>query len=68
MIGSKNRVHNVKKELLKKGVDPKKIERIYTPIGLEIMAETPVDMTGQDAEEDGMVCGGVIEVFLEKIS
>ncbi|MDK2808779.1 MAG: xanthine dehydrogenase accessory factor [Clostridiales bacterium] len=24
-----------------------------------------VDMTGQDAEEDGMVCGGVIEVLLE---
>lgn len=24
-----------------------------------------VDMTGRDAEEDGMVCGGVIEVILE---
>lgn len=24
-----------------------------------------VDMTGRDAEEDGMVCGGVIEVMLE---
>lgn len=31
-----------------------KLPRIYT-----------VDMTGQDAEEDGMVCGGVIEVILE---
>ena len=27
----------------------------------------PVDMTGQDAEDDGMVCGGIIEVFLEKV-
>lgn len=27
-----------------------------------------VDMTGEDAEEDGMVCGGVIEVFVEPIS
>jgi hypothetical protein len=26
-----------------------------------------VDMTGEDAEEEGMVCGGIIEVFLEKI-
>ncbi|SHK67344.1 XdhC family protein [Hespellia stercorisuis] len=26
-----------------------------------------VDMTGKDAEEDGMVCGGVIEVLLEKM-
>ena len=27
----------------------------------------PVDMTGEDAEEDGMVCGGRIEVLLERI-
>ncbi len=26
-----------------------------------------VDLNGQDAEEDGMVCGGVIDVMLEKI-
>jgi len=26
-----------------------------------------VDMTGWQAEEDGMVCGGIIEVFLEMI-
>lgn len=26
-----------------------------------------VDMTGRDAEEDGMVCGGVIDVLLEPI-
>lgn len=27
-----------------------------------------VDMTGQDAEEEGMVCGGVIDVLMEVIS
>lgn len=27
-----------------------------------------VDMTGQEAEEAGMVCGGIIEVWLESIS
>ncbi|WP_313344034.1 XdhC/CoxI family protein [Sedimentibacter sp.] len=27
-----------------------------------------VDMTGVDAEEDGMVCGGIIEVFIEPIT
>lgn len=27
-----------------------------------------VDMTGRDAEEEGMVCGGVVEILLERIS
>lgn len=27
-----------------------------------------VDMTGQDAEEEGMVCGGIIEILLERVS
>lgn len=27
-----------------------------------------VDMTGQDAEEDGMVCGGVIDVLLQYVN
>lgn len=26
-----------------------------------------VDMTGKDAEDDGMVCGGIVEVFIEPI-
>lgn len=26
-----------------------------------------VDMTGQDAEEDGMVCGGVVDILLEVV-
>lgn len=27
----------------------------------------PVDMTGKEAEEDGMVCGGIIDTFIELI-
>ncbi|NLJ57933.1 MAG: xanthine dehydrogenase [Tissierellia bacterium] len=27
-----------------------------------------VDMTGQEAEDEGMVCGGVVEVFIEPIN
>lgn len=26
-----------------------------------------VDMTGLDAEEEGMVCGGIVEIFVEPI-
>jgi hypothetical protein len=26
-----------------------------------------VDMTGQEAEDDGMVCGGIIEIFVEPV-
>lgn len=26
-----------------------------------------VDMTGRDAEEEGMVCGGIVEIFLETV-
>ncbi|NBG89450.1 xanthine dehydrogenase [Isachenkonia alkalipeptolytica] len=44
MIGSKVRVSKVKNELLEKRVDPKKIKEIYTPIGLNIKAETPVEI------------------------
>ena len=27
-----------------------------------------IDMTGQEAEDDGMVCGGIIEIFVEPIN
>ena len=26
-----------------------------------------VDLTAEEAEEEGMVCGGILEVFLEKM-
>lgn len=44
MIGSKVRVKKVKDQLIEKGVDIKKLEKVYTPIGLKINAETPVEI------------------------
>jgi xanthine dehydrogenase accessory factor len=45
MIGSKRRVRAVF-ELLEreKGIDPAKFERVYSPIGLDIGAETPAEI------------------------
>jgi xanthine dehydrogenase accessory factor len=44
MIGSKVRVKKVKDQLAEKGVDIKKLEKVYTPIGLNIRAETPAEI------------------------
>lgn len=35
--------------------------------GREPLRLLRVDMTGKDAEEDGMICGGVVEVLLETV-
>ena len=151
MIGSRRRVAAVKEAILEGGGDPKVLEGLYSPIGLDIGAETPeeigvaimaeiievknkkrrtggyskemlreimkpagdvgtkmlvlpdgkcvgttgggcmeadvarralhmirdgseerklchVDMTGAEAEDEGMVCGGIVDVLLEVIS
>ena len=149
MIGSRRRTALVKQSLAEKGVDQEVLDAVYTPIGLDIGAQTPaeigvaiiaeiievknrkkrtygyskeimraltaqepypekkimatiitrhgsapqglgtkmliyrdgrrlmaagegeqarichVDMTGNEAEEEGMVCGGEVDVFLE---
>lgn len=44
MIGSKVRVKKVKDQLAEKGVDIKKLEKVHTPIGLKIKAETPAEI------------------------
>ncbi|WP_373483643.1 XdhC family protein [Acetobacterium sp.] len=44
MIGSKVRVKNVKDQLAQKGVNLEKLEKVHTPIGLKIRAETPVEI------------------------
>ena len=44
MIGSKVRVKKVKNQLAEKGVDIKKLEKVHAPIGLNISAETPVEI------------------------
>ena len=44
VIGSKRRWETTKKELLKKGVEEEIINRIYSPIGIELNAETPEEI------------------------
>lgn len=44
MIGSRLRVKKVKEAILEKGCDPAVVSRIYTPIGLDIGAETPEEI------------------------
>lgn len=55
MIGSRRRVATVKEAVLEGGGDPEVLERLYSPIGLDIGAETP--------EEIGVaIMGEIIEV------
>lgn len=44
MIGSKRRVGAVLQHLVEEGVDPAAVERVHTPIGLDIGAETPEEI------------------------
>ena len=44
MIGSRKRVKLVKESIIEKGGDPEIINRIYSPIGLDIGAETPEEI------------------------
>lgn len=44
MIGSKNRVQKVKEELVEKGNDRLLLDRVYSPIGINIGSETPEEI------------------------
>jgi xanthine dehydrogenase accessory factor len=44
MIGSKRRVRAVLQHLIEDGADPAAVERVHTPIGLDIGAETPEEI------------------------
>ncbi len=44
VIGSRRRWQTTRKKLLDQGVDAKQIDRIYSPIGLELNAETPQEI------------------------
>lgn len=44
MIGSRCRVAIVKQQLMESGSDPKVLEAVHTPIGLDIGAETPEEI------------------------
>lgn len=44
MIGSKKKVASIKERLLAQGIDRRKLERIYAPIGLAIGGDTPSEI------------------------
>ena len=44
MIGSRKRVAKVKEVLIENGTDPEVLNQVYTPIGLNIGAETPAEI------------------------
>ncbi len=51
MMGSKRKVKTVFESLITEGVDPAKLERVHTPIGLEIQANTPEEIAVSIAAE-----------------
>ena len=44
MIGSKKKAREVKERLLQKGISQQQMDRVYSPIGIEIGAETPEEI------------------------
>lgn len=44
MIGSRRRIKGLFTELIQDGVDPKWLEKVHSPIGLDIGAETPEEI------------------------
>ena len=44
MIGSKRRTRTVLQHLAEEGVDREALDRVFTPIGLDIGAETPEEI------------------------
>ncbi len=44
VIGSKRRWMTTEKALLEKGVDPNKLSKVHSPLGLELNAETPEEI------------------------
>ena len=44
MIGSKKKVKQTKENLIQKGVSAEQLDKVHTPIGLEIGAETPAEI------------------------
>jgi len=43
------------------------MQKAFTAIDNDVCQLIQVDMTGREAEEDGMVCGGIVELFVEPI-
>ena len=57
VIGSKRRWATTVKELTNRGVDPEKIAKVHSPIGLELQAETPNEIAVSILAEILMIQG-----------
>lgn len=73
MMGSKRRVAIVKDQLEKKGISRECLERVHTPIGLKIKAETPEEIAVSimaeiiEVKNSREKAGGYSKELLEKI-
>jgi len=51
MMGSKRKIKTIFENLISEGVEPVKLEKVHTPIGLEIKANTPEEIAVSIAAE-----------------
>ena len=51
MVGSQRRVRAALEQLVREGIPPSSLSRVYAPIGLDIMAETPEEIAVSIAAE-----------------
>ena len=51
VIGSRSKIAATRKKLLEAGIDESRIDRIHTPIGIAIKAETPAEIAVSVASE-----------------
>jgi xanthine dehydrogenase accessory factor len=67
VIGSKNKIAKTNARLLQEGIPQQALDRIHTPIGLPIKAETPAEIAISIAAELIMVRAERIEQYRETV-
>ncbi|MDL2294392.1 XdhC family protein [Ruminococcaceae bacterium OttesenSCG-928-D13] len=61
VIGSRSKIAAVNKRLLEAGVPQREIDRVHTPIGLPIKAQTPAEIAVSIAAEMILIRAGLAE-------